>query len=120
MASGCCGGAGGGEGRGAGGAGAEAEVPFINAFVKLREDGRRIAQSRGAREDPAAALQDVLRLMDRCPRPRSSLCPRRSAVPQAERGARLMCRSCPVTLGPNQTTALQARHDLSARPTRSE
>mmetsp|Transcript_15209 Transcript_15209/g.45867 ORF Transcript_15209/g.45867 Transcript_15209/m.45867 type:complete len:825 (+) Transcript_15209:225-2699(+) len=47
------------------GASGEAEVPFINAFVRLREDGRRIAQSKEARSDPAAALQAILRLMDR-------------------------------------------------------
>lgn len=67
------------EGAGASG---EAEVPFINAFVRLREDGRRIAQSKEARSDPAAALQAILRLMDRCLSPPPSLhrCRRPTAI----------------------------------------
>lgn len=44
--------------------GGSGEEPFINAFVNLRAEGRRRAQSSEAHADPAAALKNILALFD--------------------------------------------------------
>lgn len=44
--------------------GAATEEPFINAFVNLRAEGRRIAQSPDAKNDPGQALKRILELFD--------------------------------------------------------